>query len=533
MTDTTAFETVRTIPEAVTAAATTYGDRLFYHDAKTTLSYAEVDHRSTQIANSLQAQGVSPGDHVCLYLYNSAEYLLLLLAIAKAGGVAVPVDTRFTDQTLTDVLSRVDGDTIFIDAATRPEYENVRAQQTNLTTEYFVGETTAEQYLPYDDLATGSAKPLSVTRSESDTAAVLFVQHDTADPSAGVMLPQYAFVAAGIEAGDQLFEFDTTDTVLTSLPLYSIFTLQTGVMGALVSGSEFVLLDQFKPQQFWQQVQEYDASVFLYLSRMLPVLYNQDIAAEYANNPVRLAIGHGYSFGHDRELIRDFEQRYEITVLEGYGTTQTGISLWNDIHDRRIGSVGTPVSYATVDIVDEADRPVATNDPGEIVVRPAQANTMMTGYYDDPEATVAACQNQWIHTGDRGYRDADGYVFTVANKQNSIYRGQVVGRISTLEIESIIDSHPAVQTSIVTGVTTQTDGEEILAVVVPEQGQALTPVDICQHCERELPRIKVPRYIDIRDSLPRTPTGKLRKDDLTEISVQNVWDRHQGYEFMR
>jgi acyl-CoA synthetase (AMP-forming)/AMP-acid ligase II len=236
----------------------------------------------------------------------------------------------------------------------------------------------------------------------------------------------------------------------------------------------------------------------------------------------------------DEALFRKFENRFDVKILEGYGTTQVStIATYNSIDDRKLASVGRPPSYAEVQIVDSDDWPVPTGERGEIVIRPTRPNTMLQGYYDDLEETIADCRNQWIHTGGIGYKDDDGYVHFVATEVNSIYRGRIAGRISSLEIESLINAKAGVKDSTVLGIMNDDGREEIKAVVLAENGADITPVSVCKHCEQQLPYLKVPRYIEIRDEFPRNPSGKIRKEELKDRSTNNVWDRESGYELSR
>jgi acyl-CoA synthetase (AMP-forming)/AMP-acid ligase II len=154
---------------------------------------------------------------------------------------------------------------------------------------------------------------------------------------------------------------------------------------------------------------------------------------------------------------------------------------------------------------------------------------MMQRFFKDPELTEEVCRNRWIHTNDIGYKDEDGFVYFVANKTDTIELGRVAGRISSLEIESVIDSHPDVSESVVFGVSGGGDDEAIKAVVIPENDQ-LTPIDVSNHCERQLAYHKLPRYIEICDNLPRTSADKVQKDALQETQTsKGVWDREGGY----
>ncbi len=528
-------ESIRTIPDALASRVTENPEGTFLHHGDERLTSRDLDREANAVANALRAEGVGRGDHVCLSLYNSPAYLYALFALAKLGAVAAPIDTRFTGDTLAYVLSASDADVLLVDAQTVGAYEEVRDRVSGLTSEFFVGDGDERGYRTLANLSGGaSEEPPEADVSGTDTASVTYVQRHAAERPRGVMLPHYSYVNTGWEAGRNRFDFGPGDRVFTTLPLYSIFTLQLGVMGTLLADAEFVLDEQFDPDRFWDRIEAHDATAFLYLSRMLSVLYNRERGPADGAESVDWAIGHGFGFDTDETLIRNFEDRFDITVLEGYGVTEVAtIATFNDPGDRRPGSVGRPVSYVDVRVVDDEDRPVETGETGEIVVRPTRPNTMMQGYYDDPEHTVETWRNQWIHTGDIGYLDADGFLYFVAKRENSIYRGTVAGRISSLEIESVIDARPGVAESAVVGVTNEAGHEEVKAVVVPADGATLDPVDICRHCEQQLPYLKVPRFIELREALPRSPSGKIQKETLRETGVREAWDRETGYELSR
>jgi acyl-CoA synthetase (AMP-forming)/AMP-acid ligase II len=536
MSDSAPPRSVRTVKDALESKAEKRGEQTFLQYGDQSLSLAGLNERANTIANALADRGVEPGETVCLFLYNSMEYVTTYFALAKLGAIVAPIDTRFTGETLSLVLSETDASTIFLDADTREEYEHVRDDVANITTEYFVGEQPNNRpYRRFETLRTGDpSSPPDVSVSETDTLSVTFIQRYATEEPKGVLLPHYSYINTGWEVCANLFDFDSSDRIFTTLPLYSIFTVQLGIMGALLGDSRIALSKPFDPDTFWDLVERYDASIILYLGRMLSVLYNQATDQTREANPVDLAIGHGFGFGTDETLIENFEERFDITVLEGYGVTQTAtVATYNTPDDRRIGSSGRPVSYANVQIVDDNDWPVSPGETGEIVIRPTRPNTMLQGYRDDHESTVELCRNQWIHSGDIGYMDEDGYLHFVANRDNSIYRGRIAGRISSLEIESVINAQSDVRESAVVGVESEGGSEAIKAVVVPREGVDLNPVDICRHCEQQLPYLKVPRYIDIRSELPRNASGKIRKGELRSTARQDTWDRESGYELSR
>ena len=536
MTASTPPASIRTVKDAVEWKADARGAETYLQYGDRSISYAELDRRVNAIANALSARGVESGDTVYLFLYNSPEYVFTYLALAKLGAVAAPVDTRFSGETLSFVLSETGASTIFVDADTREAYESVRNDASNITAEYYVGDQPPDHsYREFATLLEGDeTTPPAVDVEEADTLSVIFIQRYATEQPKGVLLPQYSYINTGWEVCENLFDFSPTDRVFTTLPLYSIFTFHLGIMATLLGDARVIISDPFDPDTYWDLVERYDATIILYLGRMLSVLYNQEAGPSDGTNPVEFAIGHGFGFGTDETLIEGFEERFGIAVLEGYGVTQTAtLATYNTPDDRTIGSSGTPVSYADVQIVDENDWPVPTGESGEIVVRPTRPNTMVQRYYDDPEGTVELCRNQWIHSGDIGYMDEDGCLHFVANRDNSIYRGSIAGRISSLEIESVITTLSDVRESTVVGVESESGNEAIKVIVAPTETADLDPVDVCRHCERHLPYLKVPRYIDIRSELPRNPSGKIKKDELRNTSREDVWDRKSGYEFSR
>lgn len=527
---------VRTLGGLLEWQAKERGDETFVHFGDETFSYATVDRRANAIANALYANGVGTDDVVCLYMYNRPEFLFTLFALAKLGAVAVPIDTRFTGDTLAHVLTETDTEVVILDGDTVSAYGDVRSETMPIGSEFLVGEGSADTpYREFDLLLDGDASNApNADVDGADPCAVLYVQRYQHTSPHGVVLPHYSYVNTGRTSCRDLLDLSTDDCIFTTLPLYSSYPMQMGVTGALIAGAEFAFEKQFDNDRFWDWLRQYDATVFLYLGRMLSVLYNQTESADDDENSAVYAVGHGFGFGTDETMIANFERRFDVTVLEAYGITPTAtLATANSPEDRRLGSVGRPTPDAAVKIVDEDDWEVPTGETGEILVRPTEPNTMFREFYEAPELTAKVCRNQWIHTNDVGYVDEDGYLYFVASKKNTIHLGRVAGRISSLEIESVIESHPDVREAVVFGVADGAGEEVIKAVVTPVEGRRVSPVDVSEHCEKQLTYHKLPRFVEIRDELPRTASGKVRKDLLRDTSSAAVWDRESGYDLNR
>jgi len=526
-------DSVRTLGALLEQRAAERGDETFFHFDGESYSYADLNATANAIANELYASGVNPGDTVCLYMYNRPEFLYSHFALTKLGAVAVPIDTRFTGESLAHVLAESDAEIVILDADTESAYDTVQNDVSLITTDFFVGsKPTDGPYRDFDRLLEGddSSAP-NVDVGGADPCAVLYVQRYQRAHPQGVVLPHYSYVSTGRTSCQDLLPLSADDCIFTTLPFYSSFPMQIGVAGALIAGGEFAFEKQFDNDRFWDWIRQYDATVFLYLGRMLSVLYNQAESPDDAENPTEYAIGNGFGLETDDTMIANFERRFDTTVLEAYGITPTAtLATSNRPEDCRLGSVGRPAANVDVKVVDEDDWEVPTGETGEIIVRSAEPNTMLCEFFNDPELTAEVCRNQWIHTNDVGYVDEDGYLYFVANKKNTIHIGRVAGRISSLEIESVIEAHPAVAEAVVFGVSTGADDEDIKAVVVSDPDATVSPIAVSEHCEKQLTYHKLPRYIEICEDIPRAVSGKVRKDLLRDTSSPDVWDRKSGYD---
>lgn len=526
----------RTLGTLIEEKATKLGDQQLLRFRDESYSYAEFNRTVNAIANEFHHQGVEEGDMVSVLLYNRPEFLLAIFALAKLGAVFVPIDTRYTGDYLRHIFSETESEVVILDEYTRSAYEDIRTDLTSINTEFFVGDTAGNHaYREFDQLLEGDeSEPPTVEVDGADICSVNYVSRYSNGTPTGIMLPHYAYLHTAWEATQNILGLSSSDCIFTTQPFYGCYPIQVGVVGSIVIEGQFAFETQFQRDKFWKWIRTYDATVFLYLGRTLSVLHNQE-TNQTSENPVKYAMGHGFGYDTDADLIAGFEDKFDITVVEAYGITPTsshGITNYPD--ERKLGSIGQPLPHIDVKIVDEHDWEVPTGETGEIVIQTTRPNTIARGFYNNPELFSDVFRNQYLHTNDIGYKDEEGYIFFVANKNNSIQLGRVGGRISSLEIESVIDAHPDVANSVVLGVENDMGDEAIKAVVIPRSGATLRPVEVSKHCEQQLMYQKLPRYIEIREDLPRTSTGKVPEEELRDTRIENgVWDRESGYELNR
>ncbi|WP_336328607.1 AMP-binding protein [Halovenus sp. HT40] len=499
------------------------------HTPDQSYSYRDLHETSNAIANALVARGTEPGDRICTFLRNSWEYLTVWFGIAKAGAVMVSLYNDLRGDSLAYILRDSEATTIFLDSSTRTNYETVREEPNHVTSEFLLGEHPPESsYQPYQSLLDfDRSSPPDRSRRASDPMSVIYTSGTTGKPK-GVILPHYSYINTGREYMDNILSLDQDDRAFTTLPLSHCNAQQTTVTGSILAGIDFVLYEEFDPDRFWDQIRRHDATVFSYLGTMITNLHNTDPQPNDADNPAVYGIG----AGAPASVIDEFEPRFDVQLLEGYGLTETAtLAAVNPPEAPRSGSIGKSLSYTEIEIVDEEDRPLPPGEEGEIVVRPTKPNSFMLGYHDKPDETIDAWRNLWFHTGDIGYKDEDGYFYFVDRKAYAIRRPG--GNVSSYEVENVLSDHPDLKEAAVFGVPKEQDHEAVKAVVVPKPGRDPSPVDLVDYCDGRLAYFKVPRYITIRDELPKTATERVKKYELIAEDDQDTWDRERGYELKR
>jgi crotonobetaine/carnitine-CoA ligase len=375
---------------------------------------------------------------------------------------------------------------------------------------------TAVHHLSFDELVVlGEGRV--VTPPREDESATMIYTSGTTGPSKGVVLPQAYYLTWG-RCGMDVIGTQMGETCYTPEPLFHS-DARIWLIGALSVGARLALAQRFSVSRFWDDVRAVDARYFAYLGTMLSMLYAAPVRDDDAQNPAAIGVG-----GAAPAAIHEaFERRFGVRLLEGYGMTEALNIAFNSRDERRIGSVGKPVPDLETQLVDDLDHPVLVGEVGELVIRPRRPNIMMSGYWQKPEATLSAWRNLWFHTGDRMRADEDGYLYYVGRLKDSIRRrGE---NVSAWEVELAMDRHPDVLTSAAIGVPAELGEEDVAALVVPREGHTIDPADLHRCLAADLPRFAVPRYIEVVEDLPKTPTERVNKDLVRQRGLsESAWD---------
>lgn len=514
----------RTITAALTASAASHPDRVFLITDGRELTYADFDRQVMKIAAGLRDLGVCSGSKVLLMLPNGLDFVVTWFACARLNAIQVPVNTAYRGLLLDHIVENSQAKVAVVapahvelfarDAAPFDAIEHLIATSVDAAGANATLRSIADLDVPGLEVA-----PVD----PSEPSAILY-SSGTTGPSKGILLSHHYFwfhahrirLQTGVQISDRLY---------TCLPLFHANAQVLTVAAALVSGASVVIDERFSASRFWDRMRATGATQFNYIGGMIPILMKQPVSERDREHQVRIALG----AAAPPELFEAFQDRFGLRLVENYGQTENCVALANLEDATRIGSVGLPVCGFDVDVVDHADQPVAADMPGELVFRPRFPNIMMSGYHRMPEATVEATRNLWFHTGDLVRRDEDGYYYFIDRKKDAIRRrGE---NISAYEVELVIGSHPAVLESAAYAVPSDLGEDEVMVAVVLRPGEALTPLDLIKHCEPRMPYFSVPRYVEICDELPKTPTHRVEKYRLRERGVQeSTWDREaSGY----
>ena len=474
------------------------------------LSYAQVDALSNQVASSLRDRGLKPGEKVGLMLPNVPQFVISYFGILKAGGVVVPMNVLLKAPEVSFYLS--DSESRFLLTWEDFAAEAMKGAPAGVTT--FVvnkpgSEVVADGAHPFTELMAGSPNFDMEPTSPDDTAVILYTSGTTGKPKGAELTHFNLYMNCTTSGG--LFGFRHDDIGLAVLPLFHSFG-QSSVMNVSVRyGGCISLVPRFEVAAVCEAIQRDRVTVFSGVPTMFFALLHDPAVAGYDLSSLRVAVSGGASM--PAEVMQTFERRFGVTILEGYGLSETSptASFNQSLEERRFGSIGKRIWGVEMRIFDEDDKPVPAGREhvGEIVIR---GHNVMKGYYRKPEATAEAFKGGWFHSGDMGYQDEDGFFFIVDRKKELIIRGGF--NVYPREVEEVLYTHPAVQEAAVIGVLDERLGEEVAAVVALKSGQTATEDEIIEFVKERVAAYKYPRSVRFLDSLPKGPTGKILKKEL-------------------
>jgi crotonobetaine/carnitine-CoA ligase len=506
----------------------TIGDKVFVRHKEDRITYAQLSEGSNKVANSLISEfNVGKGDKIAVMLPNGVDYFFVQFGIAKAGAIMVPINIQAKLDLLTHFLNACDAEMVVIDEQLLPLIRSIENEIPAINTLIVRGPelkkeafTSTKDFniVPYQELFHASPKPPQIEINWYDPVDIFYTS-GTTGISKGIVLPYNHHYHFGL----QIVEFGRLgpqDIMYICLPLYHGMGSYMCIMPMLICEGSIAMSDRFSASGWLKDIREYGATVTWAIYTMGPILMKQPVRKDDADNPLKV-----YLFSvMPPDMIEAFEKRFGVKLIESYGSTEQEDIAHTPWDERRYGAVGKINSKKyDVKIVNEHDEELAPGKEGEIVSRCKYPYTQMIEYYKMPEETVKTFRNRWLHSGDLGRIDEDGWLYFSGRGKDSIRRrGE---NISCYELENILSSYENIEESAAIPIPSELGEDDIKVIVVPKSGKSLDFQEVIDFCKVKMPKFMVPRYIEKLDELPKLPNQKVDKVKLKEIGLTpDTWD---------
>ena len=470
------------------------------------ITFGALEVLSAKVAGLLAAEGIKPGDRVALVSPNLPQMPAIYYGILRYGAIVVPLNPLLKAREIEYHLK--DSGAVLAFA-----WEGVMG-------EVAPGAASAgSRVIPIDAGFMALVAPIEplpgvAAADKGDTAVILYTSGTTGRPKGAELTHEN--LRSNAEVSVSLFSSRDGDVIFGGLPFFHIFGQTCALNSAVLAGATVTILPKFDPVKALEIIQRDKVTIFEGVPTMYIALLRTPGRENYDTSSLRLAASGGSPL--PLEVLHEFESTFGATMLEGYGLSETSpVITFNQMDGiRKPGSVGTAVAGAELRVVDDAGNDVEPGTVGEIAVA---GTYVMKGYWNNPEATAAAIPDGWFRTGDLGRRDGDGVFFIVDRKKDMILRGGY--NVYPREVEEVLYEHPAVAEAAVVGRPDAVHGEEIYAAVSLRPGAdgaddpAAFAATIRDFVKDRVAAYKFPRRVVILDSLPKGPTGKILKREIT------------------
>jgi carnitine-CoA ligase len=484
-------------------------ERIFARIGERELTFGALDQRSRVLADWLRRNGAEVGDRVALMLRNGETALAMMLAIARTGAVWVPVNTEAVGDNLAYVLAH-SGPRIVV--AEPDLIAAISACGADLRSALMV--EAGALPLPAHSPAAGAA---AVSTAADAPFAIIYTSGTTGRPK-GVLVSHRMLRLAG-EAAALVSSARDGDVLYLWEPLFHIGGAQMLVL-PLIRDVTLVIAERFSARRFWSDIGASGATQMHFLGGILQILLKQPPAPRDRAHGVRIAWGGGCP----REVWRPFEERFGVTIRECYGMTECSSFTTANL-DGPVGSVGKALPWFDVALLDDAGRPVAPGERGEIVVRALLPGALTSGYFNDPEATATSLHDGAFRTGDLASADVAGNLYFHGRITDSVrVRGE---NVAAAEVEEVARKHPAIEDCVMIGVAADVGEAAIKLFVKPRAGMRLAPDELSVWLAPRLARYQRPRYIAIVEEFERTPSQRIIRHKLSK-RTDDAWDATAG-----
>ena len=492
-------------------------------EPKRRATFSEIENRARKLATALKDAGVVRGDRVAMMEVNGFEFGEAFFACVLLDAVFVPVNYRARVSEVAEMLHEISPRAVISGQRYASLLDEAIVSSRQATARIVIG--AAPGWDSYDALIDASVPAdISPRASDSDAAMIMFTSGTSTQPK-GVVLTHSSFcgyVMSNVDPADP--DPESAERTLLTVPLYHIAGAQA-MMAGIYGGRTLVLQPQFEPESWLRLVQDEKVSLAMVVPTMLKSLLEHETFGDWDLSSLNV-ITYGAAAMPEAVLLSALEKFPNAQFINAFGQTETASTITQlspadhrlvgtpeQIEEKRarLRSIGRPLPDVEVRIVDETGNQVAQGDTGEIIAR---GERLMKGYWNQPEATAGALQSGWLHTGDLGWSDEDGYIFLAGRAREFIKRAGEM--ISPEEVESILDQNSSVAESAVIGIPDEIWVEVVHAIVVPAPGASSDQDAIIHWCRERMASFKRPEAVHFVDELPRSQLGKVMKSQLRE-----------------
>jgi len=501
--------------------STEYPDKMAFEIDGRSLTYREFHDRVDTCASLLLSLGVKRDDRVATMLFNCVEQTIIWFAAIRIGAIWVPFNVGLMRDDLHHVLSDSKPTVLLIDPDNHEKFQDFSSEDLP-EFRFITGSSDFSRFRSFDFLNNDSKSNLNnYSASRSSPSVIIYTGGTTGMPK-GVVLPNYAFVAAG-ERYAQAFEVRSSDVHFSVLSLFHVGGSMIGFLGPFYCQIPTYIERWFSVTRFWKRAIETNATVIDPIGTMVTLLTQSESSEGDGQTLVRSSLG---VFGQISDNVREqYIKRFNLKIVGVYSLTEAGGTLivHNKMDSSKPLASGLPFGWCEIKIADDLGDPIPAGKVGNILLRPTVPDTFMIEYYNAPAKTLECTRNLWLHTGDFGYVDDDGYLYFAGRQAHWIRcRGE---NVSAYEVESILSQHDLVQESAVVGVSSDIGEEDIKAFVILKEGAFVSPEELIDWCAERLAKFKIPRYIVYCDDFPRSAAKReIERHKLKERFFENVFD---------
>ncbi|MBH0166065.1 long-chain fatty acid--CoA ligase [Fictibacillus sp. 7GRE50] len=496
-----------------------YGDQPAITFNDQVITYSELKNKTDRLANSWRDRGFEKGERIGLMLGNHPDYIVSYYAAMSLGLIIVQINPSYTPREFLQILD--DAKVSYIVADNRSlqtiyEIEEFYPFKYVMTSQ--VKKQKTDYFLTLDELIEqGSPLYCPVEIKAKDDIAVIQYTGGTTGKIKGAMLTHHNLTTNAYQSFTMYRQkyIPGKETVLTVTPLYHVYAMTSAMNVGIFLGANLLLLDKFDIDKMMKAIKKYRPTVFPGVPKMYISIANYPNAEQFGLNSLKICSSGSAPL--PVEVIRRFEEVSGATILEGFGMSETSPTTHRTPINgkRKVGSIGIPVPETDCCITDNEHNLLEPNYVGELLIRGPQ---VMKGYWNNESETKHALVNGWLRTGDLATMDHDGYFYIVGRKKEMIIFGGF--NIYPQEIESVLYDHEDVKEAAVVGIPDEIHDEIVKAYVVPKEGRTIDTDALKSHCYSNLTPYKVPKSIEVRESLPRNGVGKLLKRLLVKEEME-------------